>query len=77
MLSYEVLDFLLLQKNKYVKFLMADEGTGYQAGWVWIEIMPNGDELVVHGTPYTRDEAYEDALRDCLGIIPLADEKIR
>ncbi len=68
MLSYEVLDFLLLQKSKRIEYLDGE--------YVWIETLTNG-ELVVHGTPYTRDEAYEDALRDCLGIIPIADERVR
>ena len=69
MLSYGVLDFLLSQKNKRIEFMDGE--------WVWIETMPNDSELVVHGISYTRDEAYEDALRDCLGIISIADEKIR
>lgn len=76
MLTYEVLDFLLQEKNKRVEYLKANPDVGYEAGWVWVESMPEG-ELFVHGTPYTRAEAYEDALRDCLGIIPIADEKIR
>lgn len=69
MISYEILDFMLAQKSKRIEFMDGE--------WVWIETVTPDSELVVHGTPYTRDEAYEDALRDCLGIIPIADERVR
>lgn len=70
MISYETLDFLLAQKSKRVEYLDGE--------WVWVETVTPDSEMVVHGAPkYTRDEAYEDALRDCLGIIPIADEAVR
>ena len=69
MLSYDVLDFLLAQKNKRIEYLDGE--------WVWIEAVTSDSDMIVHGTPYTRAEAYEDALRDCMGIVSIADEKIR
>jgi hypothetical protein len=66
-LSFETLDFLLRQVGYEVR---------YQEGeWVWVQAFPHAD-LVVHGTPYTREQAYEDALRDIMGLIPIADERM-
>lgn len=67
-MNYAILDHLLLRFNKRIEYQNRE--------WVWIETIDDS-ELIVHGkTPgYTRDDAYEDALRDILGIVPIADEK--
>ena len=69
-MNYQILDHLLAIKNHSVQRDIESKA------WVWVERLPNGDDLVVHGAQpgYTMAEAYEDALRDCLGITPLADE---
>lgn len=65
-MNYAILDHLLMRLMKRVEFQDGE--------WVWIETFDNGNELAVHGTPYSREEAYEDALRDSLGIDPIDDE---
>jgi predicted transcriptional regulator len=66
-LSFETLDFLLRQVGYEVRYEDNE--------WVWVQSFPHSD-LIVHGTPYTREQAYEDVLRSIMGLIPIADEKI-
>jgi hypothetical protein len=67
-LPFEILDFLFQQKGYCVR---------HQDGeWVWVESFPSAD-LVTHGTPYTRAQAYEDALRNIMGLKPIADERVQ
>jgi hypothetical protein len=72
-MTIETMDFLLAQKNLAVIFL--DDKEYHE--WVWQETFPNGATLCVHGegpNGYTRDDAYEDAFRNALGLDPIADE---
>lgn len=66
-LPFETLDFLLQQKGFSVRY---EDGE-----WVWVQTLPLAD-MIVHGTPYTRTEAYEDALRAIMDLTPIADEKV-
>ena len=67
-LSFETLDILLQQLGYEVRY---EDGE-----WVWVQFLPLGN-VIVHGTPYTREQAYEDALRDIMELIPIADETVR
>lgn len=68
-MDFKILDYLLLQVWRRVEFKGNE--------WVWVQSFPNGNSMIVHGAKpgYTQSEAYEDALRDALGIIPIDDEK--
>ena len=67
-LSFETLDILLQQLGYEVRY---EDGE-----WVWVQFLPLAN-VIVHGTPYTREQAYEDALRDIMELIPIADETVR
>lgn len=77
---YEQLDHLLARFNHRVAFLPPGDpnSESEQGEWVWVEGFPTSataSSMTVHGSPpYDRDSAYEDALRDLLGVTPIADE---
>ena len=65
---YEQLDFLLAAKGISIEI---DDEIGE---WCWVEQVTPDSRLWVHGSPaYSRDDAYEDALRGLIGLSSIAD----
>ena len=61
------LEMILEQFGYYIRL--------HEGAWTWQQEFKHGT-LIVHGdTPYTREEAIEDALRDVLGLDNRIDEK--
>lgn len=78
-LPFDNIDLLIGQFNRSVEWVVSEATESPQ--WCWVQYFPETDtRLIVHGAGakgYTKAEAYEDALRDILGLTPIADEAVQ
>lgn len=70
---YARLDMILAETGREVG--RCPEPEMDDGGYVFmIDAGGDGGKIIIHGAkPYTRDEAYEDALREALGLTLIAD----